>query len=221
MPKLKTRNFVIIGLGTFGTTVAKELSRFGNYVLGIDRDPVVVNRLANDLSQAVVADATNEAALRELGLDGYDVAVIAMGDDLESSIVSAITVKMAGVPTVWAKATTKMHHRILTKVGVERVIHPEQEIGLHIAQMLHNPLVRDYVSLGNGFHLVNIVVPERMAGKTLKELDLFERFELRCVGLMQGSQFKGRDGDDATLEQNDRLMILGERTNLRRFADTV
>jgi len=172
MPKLKPRNFSVIGLGTFGTTVARELARFGNHVIGIDRDAAVVNRLANDLSEAAIADGSDQGALRELGLDGYDVAVIAMGENLESSSVSAITLKMIGVPEVWAKATSKMHHRILSKIGVDRVIHPEEEMGRHIAQMLNSPLMRDYVSLGNGFHVVNIVVPERLAGKSLSMLDL-------------------------------------------------
>lgn len=218
MAKLKTRNFAVIGLGMFGTTVARELARFGNYVIGIDRDATEVNRLADDLSQAVVADSTDEAALREIGLDGYDVAIVAMGSHLESSIVSAITLKMVGVPEVWAKATTRMHHRILSKVGVDRIIHPEREMGLHIAQMLHNPLVRDYVSLGNGHHVVNIVVPERLAGRSVTDLDLANLFDLRCVGVMEGSEFKG---SDCVLSENDRLLILGQRSNLRRFADTV
>src|SRR5690606_31373083 len=138
---LKTRNFAVIGLGTFGMTVAKELTRFGNYVIGIDHDPAAVNKLANDLSEAAIADGSDELALRELGLDAYDVAVIAMGQDLEGSIIAALTAKMIGVPEVWAKATSRMHHRILSKIGVDRVIHPEEQMGRHIAQMLHNPLV--------------------------------------------------------------------------------
>lgn len=221
MSKLKPRNFAVIGLGTFGTTVAKELARFGNYVIGIDRDPVAVNRLANDLSEAAIADGSDEMALRELGLDAYDVAVIAMGQDLEGSIVAAMNAKMIGVPEVWAKATSRMQHRILSKIGVDRVIHPEEQMGRHIAQMLNNPLVRDYVSLGNGFHVVNIVVPERLADKSLAQLDLPGRFDLRCVGVMQGSLFKGCDAQDCLLKENDLLLLLGERANLRRFADTV
>lgn len=221
MAKLKSRNFAVIGLGTFGMSVARELTRFGNHVIGIDPDAKLVNRMADDLSDAVVADGSDEAAMREIGLDGYDVALIAMGTNLEASIVSAITVKLVGVPEVWAKATSRMHHRILSRIGVDRIIRPEREMGLHIAQMLHNPLVRDYVSLGNGFHVVNIVVPERLAGKSLAELDLGKRFDLRCVGLMRGSVYKGDGDDDCTLDEDDRLMLLGQRNDLRRFADTV
>lgn len=221
MAKLKLHNFAVIGLGTFGTTVALELARFGNYVTGIDRDSAAVNRLAGSLSQAVIADGRDEDALKEIGIGDYDVAVIAMGEDLESSIVSAITAKMLGVGEVWAKATSKMHHRILAKIGVDRIINPEEEMGRHIAQMLHNRLVRDYVSLGNGFHVVNIVVPERLAGQRLSDLNLQQRFDLRCVGVMHGTEYKGSGSSDCELQQDDRLLILGQRSNLRRFADSV
>lgn len=124
-----------------------------------------------------------------------------MGQDLEGSVVTAITVKMAGVSEVWAKATSKMHHRILTKIGVDRVIHPEEEMGRHIAQMLNNPFVRDYVSLGNGFHVVNLVVPESMAGSHVQDLKLQGKFDLRCLGIMRGSEFKADGAADLALEQ--------------------
>ncbi|MGB3627436.1 MAG: TrkA family potassium uptake protein, partial [Henriciella sp.] len=221
MSKLRRRNFAVIGLGTFGTSVARELARFENYVIGIDRNAEAVNRLADSLSQAVVADGRDEEALKEIGIDNYDVAIIAMGEDLECSVVSALNVKMAGVEEVWAKAVSKTHHRILSKLGVTRIIHPEEEVGRHIAQMLHNPMVRDYVSLGNGFHVVNVVVPERLNGRPLSDLELQKRFGLRCVGIMHGSQHKGSDHEPCTLEQDDRLLILGQRSDLRRFADSV
>ncbi|QYX56065.1 TrkA family potassium uptake protein [Roseovarius sp. SCSIO 43702] len=220
MARKKGRSFAIIGLGTFGTAVGRELARFGNYVLGIDTDPAAVNHLAETLSQTVVADGRDEDALKEVGIGDYDVALIAMGEHLESSIVTAITLKMSGVPEVWAKAVSRTHHRILSKLGVDRVVNPEEEMGRHIAQMLHTPLVRDYLSLGNGYHVVNIVVPERLAGKTVGDLDLGETFDLRCMAVMDGSTHKGT-GDDLRLAEGDRFVLLGARDNLRRFTDTV
>ena len=221
MSKALSRNFIVIGLGTFGTTVATELMRFGNYVMGIDRDEAAVSRMADRVSHAVIADGRNEDAFRDLGLEAYDVAVIAMGENLEGSVVTALSLKLAGVPEVWAKATSRMHHRVLTRIGVDRIIHPEEEMGRHIAQMLHNPLVRDYVSLGNGFHVVNIIVPPRLAGRSVAGLKLSEKFALRCVGIMKGTEYKGDGSHDCVLEENDRLLLLGERTALRHFADTV
>ena len=221
MSSPSSRNFVVIGLGTFGTTVAAELMRFGNYVMGIDRDEAVVNRRADMLSHAVIADGREEDAFKELGLDAYDVAVIAMGQNVEASVVTALSLKMAGVPQVWAKATSRMHHRVLTRIGVDRIIHPEEEMGRHIAQMLHNPLVRDYVSLGNGFHVVNVIVPARLAGRSVSDLQLGKKFDLRCVGVMKGTEFKGDAASDCALAEDDRLLLLGERAALRRFADSI
>lgn len=212
------RTFGVIGLGNFGSTVARELQRFGNDVIGIDIAEVRVSNHAEELSQAMIVDARDDAALREAGLGECDVGVVAMGSDLEASILAAINLKLIGVPVVWAKATTKTHHRILSKLGVDRIIHPEVEVGQHIAQVLHNPLVRDYVSLGNGYHVVNFRIPASLEGKSLADLPYGKKFDLRCIGVMRGSEFVGQDGTDCSLERDDLLLLLGQRNDLRNFA---
>ena len=141
-----------------------------------------------------------------------------MGDDLEASIVAVMNLKLIGVPTVWAKARTKTHHRILLKLGVDRVIQPEAEVGQHIAQVMHNPLVRDYVSLGNGYHVVNFRIPESLEGRKLSELPHTKDYDLRCVGVMRGTEFVGQDGSGCTLQRDDLLLLLGQRKDLRDFA---
>ena len=210
--------FAVVGLGNFGGTVASELIRFGNYVIGMDLDERAVNAQADTLSQALIVDARDEAALREAGVADCDVALVAIGDDLEASILGAINLKTIGVPVVWAKATTKTHHRILSKLKVDRIIHPEVEVGQHIAQVLHNPLVRDYVSLGNGFNVVNFRIPESLEGKTLSEIPYDTEYGLRCVGAMRGTEWLGCDGDDCALQKDDLLLLLGQRSDLRSFA---
>ncbi|SDE35923.1 potassium channel family protein [Limimaricola pyoseonensis] len=221
MNRKKNRTFAIIGLGNFGATVASELVRFGNYVIGLDSDRKVVGHYAEKLSQAMVVDSRDEAALREAGVGDCDVALIAMGENLESSVLTAINLRMIGVPTVWAKAVSKSHHRILSKLGVDRIIHPEEEVGRHTAQVLHNPLVRDYVSLGNGFHVVSFRVPESLEGRSVHELKLRERHDLRCIGVMRGAEYLGDDGAPVTFAEQDRLLLLGTRQNLRDFAATL
>ncbi|RVV98483.1 TrkA family potassium uptake protein [Mesobaculum littorinae] len=211
------RTFAIIGLGNFGKTVAGELARFGNYVIGLDRDERAVEAMVDRLGQAMIVDARDDAALREAGIGDCDAALIALGNDLESSILATINCKVIGVPTIWAKAVSRTHHRILSKLGADRVMHPEELIGLHIAQMLHNPLVRDYVSLGNSYHVVNFIVPESLRGQPLSELKLMEKWELRCLGLMRGRDFVGRDGDGCVLKEDDLLILLGSRHQLRAF----
>lgn len=217
----KKRSFAVIGLGTFGSTVAKELARFGNHVIGIDVSEKPVSVHAQDLSQALILDARDDGALREAGIDTVDIGVVAIGTDIEASILSAINLKTLGVDTIWAKATSKNHHRILSKLGVDRVIHPEKEVGQHIAQVLHNPLVRDYVSLGNGQHVVNFRIPASLQGKTLTQLPHGNKHNLRCIGVMRGSEFLGHDGTDCELHQDDLLLLLGGRQDLREFAGSL
>lgn len=219
MPRQKKRSFAVIGLGTFGTTVAAELARFDNYVLGIDTVERNVSRVAETLAEAVIADGRDEQALREAGVGNYDVAVVAIGEELEANILCTMNVKLLGVPTVWVKAVSKTHHRILTKLGADRVVQPEQEIGRHIAQMLHNPLVRDYVSLGNGFHVVDFRVPKSLDGKRVDAVGLADDFDLRALGVMRGSEFVSCETGAAKLHKDDKLLLLGRRENLRGFAD--
>lgn len=217
----KSRTFGIIGLGNFGTTIGRELQRFGNSVIGVDLNETRVSDMAEVLTQAMIADARDDAALREAGFGDCDVAVVALGSDLESSILAAMNLKLIGVPLIWAKARTKTHHRILSRLGVDRVVHPEVEMGQHIAQVLHNPLVRDYVSLGNGYHVVNFRIPKALEGRRLEDLNHDEKFDLRCIGVMRGTEFIGSDNQSCTLQCDDLLLLLGKRADLRDFASSL
>lgn len=166
----------------------------------------------------MIVDARDDVALRDAGFGDCDTAVVAMGSDLEASVLSAMNLKLVGVQVVWAKATTKTHHRILKKLGVDRIIHPEVEIGQHIAQILHNPLMRYYVSLGNGYHVVNFRIPESLEGRSLNELPHDETYNLRCIGVMRGTEFIGQDGAECKLQRDDLLLLLGQRKDLHSFA---
>lgn len=216
-----SRSFAVVGLGSFGSAVATELQRSGNTVAGIDIDEKRVSRVAEHLSSTAILDATDEDALREIGIDGYGAAIVAIGDDIEASILTTMNLKLVGVETIWVKAAGKAHHRILSKLGVARVIQPEQEMGRHIAQMLNNPAVQDYVSLGNGFHVVNILVPERMEGKTLDALKIGKSYDLQLLGLMRGTDYVSCDNGGLTLREKDKLLVLGKRADLRRFGDSL
>ncbi|GAB5463269.1 MULTISPECIES: potassium channel family protein [Rhodobacterales] len=216
----KRNSFAILGLGAFGSTVALELARFKNRVIGIDLDERRVAQVSPQLHSGIILNGTDEMALREAGIGQYDVAVVAIGREVEASILTVMNLKMLGVSAIWAKASSRTHHRILSKLGADRVILPEQEMGRHIAQMLNNPVVQDYVSLGNGYSVVNIVVPGTLAGRTISDLAIGEKYDLRLLGLMRGTQFHDTGGDDAPpLEKDDKLIVLGKRPELRRFGD--
>ena len=217
----ETRSFAVIGLGAFGSAVAAELARFGNQVIGVDLDERRATHMASTLSSSVIIDTTDDMALKEAGIDQYDVALIAIGRDIQASILTTMNLKMLGIRTIWVKASNKTHHRILSKLGADRVILPEQEMGRHIAQMLNNPIVQDYVSLGNGFSVVNVVIPERLKGRELASLGIRKSFDLRLLGLMRGTEFFACDTPKLILEADDKLILLGKRPELRRFGDAL
>ncbi|MBZ8132518.1 TrkA family potassium uptake protein [Afifella sp. IM 167] len=221
MPRRKDRSFAVIGLGTFGSTVASELARFGNHVIGIDINERPVARLADELAEALIADGRDEEALREAGVGACDVAVIAIGEDIEANVLCTMNARLLGVSTIWAKATSRTHHRILTKLGADRVIQAEHEIGQHIAQMLYNPLVRDYVSLGNGYHIVDLRVPEQLDETTIGALKLAEEFEVRCLGMMRNGEYNACSDAGTILRTDDKLLLLGRRDNLRALGDSL
>ena len=215
----ENRTFAVIGLGAFGSAVAQELAREDNHVLGIDLDERRVAQMAPTLAAAVILDTTDEAALREAGVDRYDVALVAIGDDIQASILTTMNLRLVGIGTIWVKAINRTHHRILSKLGADRVILPEQEMGRHIGQMLHNPAVQDYVSLGNAYSVVNIVAPKSLAGTAPDALGFGSTYDLRLLGLMRGSEYFRGDEPDLAICPDDRLIVLGKRAELRKFGD--
>lgn len=217
----KTRRFVVIGLGAFGSTVAQDLSRFDNYVTGIDLDERRVSAVSQSLSQSLILDSTEDAALREAGVDQHEVAIVAIGGNIEASILTVMNLRMLGIKRIWAKAGGRTHHRILSKLGVDRVIEPERDMGQHTAQVLHNPAVRDYVGLGNGYFIVTIDAPEKLEGKSLGSLRLSERYSIRASGLMRGAEFHDCSDESFQITTGDKLILLGKRPDLRRFGDTL
>lgn len=213
----ENRNFVVVGLGSFGSVVASELARFGNRVLGIDHDDRRVAAMAETLSSVVILDATDEGALREAGVYQYDVALVSIGNDLEASILAAMNLRLIGVETIWAKAENRTQHRILSKIGVDRVILPALEMGRHTAQMLNNPAVQDYVALGNGFSVVNLLIPKRLAGKPIGDLAMGEG--VRVLGVMRGTEYISGQDEGYLLKEADRMLLLGKRPELTAFGD--
>lgn len=212
-------NVAVIGLGGFGTTLAMELARFGDHVLGIDIDERKVTPCMGEIAEAMIADGRDVYAMKEAGLGSYDIAVIAIGEDLEANILCLMNLREIGIETIWVKALDGPHHRILTALGAEHIILPEQEVGERIAQRLHNPLVRDHMGLANGQFLADITVPATLAGKTVKWLALEDRFGIRCLGITRDKAFITDRGMEAPLEYNDKMLLHGERAQLRKFSE--
>ena len=164
---IKKQQVIVIGLGVFGTTVAREMTRLGHDVLGLDIDEHRVDRLAQEIAHAVIADVTDENSLIELNVGGYDVAVVAIGRNAEATMLATLQLRELGVEKVWAKALSYQHHRILERLGASRIISPQHEMGVRISQELNYPMVHDYLSLGGDYFVVEFHATDDLIGKTL------------------------------------------------------
>lgn len=162
--------FAVIGLGRFGSAASLELMRLGHSVIGVDINPKIVNKMADQLTLAAIADATDEHALKDLNIITCDATLVAIGESLEASILCVLLLKSMNIKEIWVKATSKPHHTILSRIGVSRIIHPEEEMGMRVAQSLNYPMVNQYMSIGHNLYVVEIKITEKCQGIPIEEL---------------------------------------------------
>ncbi|MES2899419.1 MAG: TrkA family potassium uptake protein [Pseudomonadota bacterium] len=210
-------NITVIGLGAFGSTVALELSRLGQEVLGIDLSASRVNAFADQLAQAVIADARDERVLRELGVHESDVVVVAIGEDTEANILATLLAKSMPKPKVWSKALNHNHHRILEKLGADHIVHPEHEMGLRVARTLIYPEVLDYISLGDDQFIAEVRASECVAGKTLMALHLSEN-DVKCLAIKHEGATFAPAPESYRFEVGDQIVLLGKLNHLRKIS---
>ena len=207
----------VIGLGAFGSAVARELARLGNDVLGIDLNVKRTNAIADDITQAVIADARDERVLRDLGVHESDVVVVAIGEDLEANILASLLAKNMPKPKVWAKAYNHNHHRILEKLGVDFIVHPEHEMGLRVARTLSYPEVIDYIDMGNDQFLSEVRASERLVGKTLEALHLKD-YDIRCLLVKRQGLPMFPPLEHYSFELGDQIVLFGTLGHLRKVS---
>lgn len=162
--------FAIIGLGRFGLAVSLELMRLDHSVIGVDVDAKIVDQMADQLTLAAIADATDEHALKDLNITTCDAVLVAIGDDLEASILCVLLLKNMDIKEIWVKATSKPHHTILSRIGVTRIIHPEEEMGVKVAQSLNYPMVNQYMTIGYDLYVVEIKITEKCQNTSIEAL---------------------------------------------------
>ncbi|MAK71604.1 trk system potassium uptake protein TrkA [Idiomarina aquatica] len=210
--------FGVIGLGRFGARTSLELLDLGHEVIGVDSDEKSVDALAEYLTHAAIADVTDEKALKELSLEECDVVLVAIGEDLQASLLCVLHLKSIGVKEIWAKATSKEHHQILSKLGVKRIIHPEEEMGIRVAQALNYPMVNEYMSLGHNWYCVEIDVNEDLNGKSIEDIlpDDLEHFHLLL--LKRRDEVTANPSTSVKLEGNETLVIAGSLKALKSMA---
>lgn len=212
-----TDQTLVVGLGRFGQALAETLVGLGRQVLGIDLSPRLVRECAEELTHVVEADATDPEALRQLGVEDFGSAVVAIGNDVEASILATYNLVDLGVPRVWAKAITAAHGDILQRVGAFRVIFPERDMGVRVAHTMIGRTI-DYVELDEGFVLVETTAPREAVGKTLADAALRSRHQVTVVCVKQpGGRFSYAT-PDTVVQRGDLLVVAGETKRAEAFA---
>lgn len=195
-----------------------ELIYLGHTVTGVDKNSQIAEKYVDELTQAVICDATDEHSLRELDLDASDAVVVAIGEDMESSLLCILALKNLGVSEIWVKASTKAHHTIVSKLGVSRIIHPEEEMGIRVAQALNYPMVEDYLSVGHGLYVVEIQVSAGLNESTAGQLLIDSEEEIKVVMVKREQQIFTQVGRDFVLMEQDTLLLCGTREALKLLA---
>lgn len=214
------KQYAVIGLGGFGQAVALELMRLGHEVLGIDSSEERANPMAEKLTQTVIVDATDETALAELDLEHFDAVMVAIGENIEASILCTMAVKTLKAKEVWVKAITPVHHQIVEKLGADRIFHPEYEMGLRIAQTMAHPNMLDYISLGDNYFVIEIRPGEVLEDRPLSDLKI-EKADIQLMAIKHGQNVTLSPEPNQRLRRNDHLVLVGEEEALRRFSDSL
>ena len=204
------KSYMIIGLGRFGSAVARQLCRLGAEVLAIDVRNDLVQQIAPDVTHAVVGDAQDKEVLRALGAGQFDCAIIAIGDDLAASVLTAMNLKELAVPYIVCKAHDETHRRVMEKLGVDRVIIPEQEHGERLARSLHSHNVLDYIELSEAYGILEVPAPKSWVGKTLKELNVRAKLGVNIIAVENGSKTNVSPSADYCIQPEDVMVVLGE-----------
>jgi trk system potassium uptake protein TrkA len=210
---------LVIGLGRFGTAAALELMALDHEVLAIDKDEALVNAIAPEVTHAIQLDASDDGALKAVGAADFEYAIVAISGSTEASIFATMALKNLGVRHVIAKAATGLHGSILERVGADRVAYPEREMGIRVAHTFSLRNVIDYIDVAPGFGIVKIHPPASFIGKTLRELDLTNRFKLTPVALRRGTKVTVNPHREETIAAGDELMLIGADAKLEELGE--
>ncbi len=208
------KNFIVIGLGRFGTAVARELCKVGHQVLAVDSSRERVQDVADTVTHAVVGDGRDPEVLRSLGVKDYDCAVVAVGSDVGSSALITLRLKEEGVPQVVCKAQSHVHQRLLEKLGADRVVFPEHEMGIKVAQGLAHSNVLNFIELSPEYGIVEIDLPRGWAAHTIRNLDVRAKYSVNVIAVRRGEDINVSPGAECILAEGDKLIVLGRDADI-------
>ena len=214
------KQVVVIGLGRFGTSVAKELYQMGHDVLGIDLEEKNVQDMLGHATYAVRANATHEAVLKELGVPNFDVAVVSIGTDIQASILVTVLLKTLGIPFIIARAADELHGNTLERIGADKVVYPEDETGKNVAHRLFNPGVLDFMEVAPNFNISKVRPPEHLIHRTLEESGLSgprDKYGLAVLAIRRGREHILIPSKDEEIKPGDLLIVAGKSDQLAKL----
>lgn len=211
------KSFAVLGLGRFGQSIAKTLYELGHEVLVIDESEEIIQAISGYVTHAIEGDCTDESVLSAVGVRNFDVAVVAIGQDIQSSILVTVMLKDMGVKYVVAKAQSMIHAKILSKVGADRVIFPERDMGIRVAHMLTDVNFVDFIELSEDYSIVEINCPQKWVGKTLRELDVRAKYGINIMAIKNGGDINVSPQSEQILSDGDILIMIGANKDLNKI----
>ena len=213
------KQFAVIGLGRFGKSLVRELTRIGHEVLAIDADPHKVNEITDEVIHAAQADAMDEQAMRSIGIRNFDVVVVSIGHNIQSSILATILLKEMGVKKVIAKAQNSLHGKVLEKLGIDLVIYPERDMAIKLARSLSSKNILDHIDLSPDYSIMEMVAPIAFVGKNLASLGVRNKMGITILAIRRGEEIIVSPNSVQVINAGDILVALGKNKNLSRICD--
>ena len=211
------KSYIVIGLGRFGGSLARQLCTLGAEVLAMDVHNDLVQQLANDVTHAVVGDARDKEVLRALGVRNFDCAVIAIGDDLAASVLITMNLKELGAPYLVAKANDDLHAKVLRKIGADRVVFPERDMGVRLARSIVTPSVLDLMELSGDYQLAEILLPDGWEGESLRSADVRRKYGVNILSVHREGRYLAAPAPDMPFQTGDTLLVMGRREDVEKL----
>lgn len=218
---MSKKQFIVIGLGRFGTSVAETLYSLGNDVLAVDSDEEVVQNISEKVTHAVQVDANDENSLRALGISNFDVAIISIGSDIQASILATLLIKEMGVKHIIAKANDSLHAKVLYKIGANRVIFPEKDMGVRVAHNLCSSSILDYIELSPDFSIAEIVTPKDWEGRNLRDLNLRASYGINVMAIKRNNEIDVSPSAEEVIRPEDVIVAIGGTQELNNIENLV
>lgn len=211
------KSFVVIGCGRFGTSVAKTLYTLGNEVMAVDMSADTIQEISEHVTHAVVADVMDEAVLHELGLSNFDVVIISIASNIEASIMATLTAKEVGAKKVVVKAQSEIHGKVLRKVGADRIIFPERDMGVKVAHNLTSSNILDFIELSPEYYIIEIAAPKNWIDKSLADLRLRNKYGVNVLAIKKQNNLMISPVATQVVNDGDILVVIGDAVDIRKI----